>query len=112
MSQKLTLLHDEEMIAVSFYEDKVQLSFHDYEIHVFAKLFVKTHALFIHPHHEGWRDALCEQINQKVVSTRSDEDDVEIVFENKMALFVSRRAKDRDKKFNYAMHFEILDVCF
>ncbi len=112
MSKKLSLLHDEEMIAVSFYEDKVQLSFHDYEIHVFANLFVKKDARFIHPHHEGWRDAVCELINYKVIKTNSDEDDVEIAFENKVSLFVSRRAKDRDPKFNYAMHFEIPDVCF
>ena len=112
MSSPITLLQNEELESIGFYEDKIQMFFYVCKVNIYAKLFLKKDALFIHPHHEGWRDAVCEQINKKVVSTRSDEDDVEIVFENKMALFVSRRAKDRDPKFNYAMHLEIPDVCF
>jgi hypothetical protein len=112
MSEPLTLLHDEEMIGVGFFEENVQLSFRACEINVFAKLFVKANNSFIHPHQKGWRDALCELINTKVISTKSDADDVEIVFENNVALYVSRRAKDRDKKFDVAMHFDVPDFYF
>ncbi|MCW5823127.1 MAG: hypothetical protein KIT34_10010 [Cyanobacteria bacterium TGS_CYA1] len=95
MSEPLTLLHNEELIAVTFCENELQLLFDDYEIIVLAKLFVKKKVGFIHPHHEGWRDALCEQINKMVIDTKVDEDDVEIIFENEVSIFISRRLKDR-----------------
>ncbi len=114
MSSPVSLLQDEELESIGFYEDKIQMFFYVCKVNIYAKLFLKKDALFIHPHHEGWRDAVCEQINKKVISTKIDDSDLIITFENDASFVVSNQVKHQDKNTDYnpAVHIEIPDFKF
>jgi len=114
MSTPVTLLQNEELESIGFYEDKIQMYFYECTVNIYAKLFLKKDALFIHPHHDGWRDALCEQINKKVSSTKIDESDLIITFENGVSFVISNQTKHQDKNSDHspAVHIEIPDFYF
>lgn len=114
MSSPITLLNNEALESIGFYEDKIQMFFYVCKVNVYAKLFLKKGALFIHPHNEGWRDALCEQINQKVILAKIDESDFTITFENGVSFVISNQTKHRGKNSDHspAVHIEIPDFKF
>lgn len=98
MTEENDPLHDivgQDLSAVTFVRDYVQLQFDGPMMNVLTPIVVRAGTLVSRQGGDGFRDALCGQISKTVVGARADEDDaLTISFSDGSAVSISLKQED------------------
>ena len=92
----LDLLLGQELAAVAFVRDYIQLQFDGKMLNLYVWPTLKTNTVQHDINTAGYRDALCNQIGIKVMGSHEDSQKISLSFENQVVLEISLREADRN----------------
>ena len=101
----LQMLIDEQLSAVTFVQNYLQLHFDGPRLTVFSRVIVRLGDQTFHGDKPGFRDALCNNIAKKVAEARiAYGDSISISFADGSMIKIS--LKDEDYSGGEAVHFD------
>ncbi len=101
------VLQGETLIHIGFFKDRLQLGFNDIELNIFSKVSIRKTNFLSSPDQPGWRNQMCNYIEQVVTMAYTDDNDFIIEFEDGTSMVISISSKDRVG--DYAVHMKVSD---